>query len=642
MAASRFTLTYPSGSALHFGDQFTISITRDSQNYRHRLMFYFNDVLIDTLYSVTNMAVYTYSRELMKRIPNATYGRFMIVCYTYNGSSELGASSAFVGSTSTSGTIYISDQEKPQISTIVILRDYYNYYNYYGAFVSTKSRIEADITGSPSYGATIKQRKVSIGSAYGIAYDDFADPAIEPSDLTVTGQINITYTVLDSRNLSDQFTQQITVVPYQDPSLSNTKVARWSNGVEDDESSAIRVSVNGNTCDVNDAGLNTGTVKIYTALYGSTDWVEKDSRTVGPGDFSYNLDLTGFDTNTRYRVRVLLEDDFNITAERFFTVETASAVMDFRGSGKGVAFGKIAETDNLFDVGWPSRFTKTITHNGMNVIATSENTAGNGSAGWITVCEIKSVGTYHNSPIRLTVASRGQDTSSLSLVFSNNSSAGSMGLNTAMCKSFGGAQFTIFAYDDTCLILVRKSESYDSIAVLDFEADPYYMGSRIQYSFPMEYRASIASGPGVGVGQSLTLGPDSYVLDAYPVGSVVIRYDHTSPAAFYGGTWQRISGAFLYATGSTGTIGATGGSGTHTLTVAQMPSHNHTINVKRAATEASGYGLWNPGNGFNNRGIVDNSNQFVTNETIMKYTGGGGSHNNNPYFINVSVWRRTA
>lgn len=49
--------------------------------------------------------------------------------------------------------------------------------------------------------------------------------------------------------------------------------------------------------------------------------------------------------------------------------------------------------------------------------------------------------------------------------------------------------------------------------------------------------------------------------EIYPVGSVCIRYDTTSPATLYGGTWQRIEGRMLFGCDSSGTVGATG---THT------------------------------------------------------------------------------
>lgn len=57
--------------------------------------------------------------------------------------------------------------------------------------------------------------------------------------------------------------------------------------------------------------------------------------------------------------------------------------------------------------------------------------------------------------------------------------------------------------------------------------------------------------------------------EIYPVGSVCIRYDTTSPATLYGGTWQRIEGRVLFGCATSGTVGATGshttGSGSSSL-----------------------------------------------------------------------------
>lgn len=49
--------------------------------------------------------------------------------------------------------------------------------------------------------------------------------------------------------------------------------------------------------------------------------------------------------------------------------------------------------------------------------------------------------------------------------------------------------------------------------------------------------------------------------EMFPVGSIVERYDNTSPADLYGGTWVRIEGRILYGCATSGTVGATG---THT------------------------------------------------------------------------------
>lgn len=57
--------------------------------------------------------------------------------------------------------------------------------------------------------------------------------------------------------------------------------------------------------------------------------------------------------------------------------------------------------------------------------------------------------------------------------------------------------------------------------------------------------------------------------EAYPVGSIYIAYNSTSPASLFGGTWTRIEGRVLYGCAASGTIGATGshttGSGSSSL-----------------------------------------------------------------------------
>lgn len=119
-------------------------------------------------------------------------------------------------------------------------------------------------------------------------------------------------------------------------------------------------------------------------------------------------------------------------------------------------------------------------------------------------------------------------------------------------------------------------------------------------------------------------------LSAYPVNSVYISYSHTSPASLFGGTWTRITNAFLWATTSGGTIGQTGGEQTHTLTVNEIPSHSHGFNGLTDAT-ASGSGIYRVT-------YKDGAN----NNLYVNSTGGGAAHNNMPPYIQVSIWRRTA
>ena len=61
----------------------------------------------------------------------------------------------------------------------------------------------------------------------------------------------------------------------------------------------------------------------------------------------------------------------------------------------------------------------------------------------------------------------------------------------------------------------------------------------------------------------------------YPVGSIYQSMSATSPAESIGGTWTKIK-TFLY---GADTANKTGGEATHTLSLNEMPKHNHrTIN----------------------------------------------------------------
>ena len=64
----------------------------------------------------------------------------------------------------------------------------------------------------------------------------------------------------------------------------------------------------------------------------------------------------------------------------------------------------------------------------------------------------------------------------------------------------------------------------------------------------------------------------------YPVGSIYISTDPTSPSSLFGGEWEVIADAYLRAIGTTGvTVGEYGGYQDYTLTIEQIPSHKHTL-----------------------------------------------------------------
>ena len=128
----------------------------------------------------------------------------------------------------------------------------------------------------------------------------------------------------------------------------------------------------------------------------------------------------------------------------------------------------------------------------------------------------------------------------------------------------------------------------------------------------------------------------------YPIGSIYISTDETSPAELFGGTWERIKDTFLLAAGDTYEAGETGGSATHTLTIDEMPKHRHTFRVVKDWDANSGGGLPKANNaagnnnGWSTPASVDDANN------ALGYTGGDQPHNNMPPYLAVFIWRKVA
>ena len=112
----------------------------------------------------------------------------------------------------------------------------------------------------------------------------------------------------------------------------------------------------------------------------------------------------------------------------------------------------------------------------------------------------------------------------------------------------------------------------------------------------------------------------------YPVGSIYMSISDVSPATLFGGTWERIKDVFLLSAGDTYTAGSTGGEATHTLTINEMPSHDHSVTkLNTAERGATGYNAtWANGN------------------TVTGSTGGDQPHNNMPPYLTVYMWKRVS
>lgn len=118
---------------------------------------------------------------------------------------------------------------------------------------------------------------------------------------------------------------------------------------------------------------------------------------------------------------------------------------------------------------------------------------------------------------------------------------------------------------------------------------------------------------------------------AYPVGAIYLSVTDVNPAALFGGTWERIGGRFLLGADSTYAAGSTGGEAAHSLTIDEMPKHNHEIDNLNASGSTTPFMTVQ----------AQDKKGFGGNVQTM-YAGGGKVHNNMPPYLAVYIWKRTA
>ena len=165
-------------------------------------------------------------------------------------------------------------------------------------------------------------------------------------------------------------------------------------------------------------------------------------------------------------------------------------------------------------------------------------------------------------------------------------------------------------------------------------------------------------------------------LSFYPVGSIYMSVNNTNPGTLFGGTWEQIQDRFLLAAGNTYTGGSTGGSasvnlshshvvnahhhslpantGSHTLTVDQIPSHRHSLpsvdttsgsqglrngtyyqggwwgNWEETTATGGGQGHSHTIGGNTGDDTPGTNSQLPSNQSIL------------PPYLTVYVWKRTA
>lgn len=249
-------------------------------------------------------------------------------------------------------------------------------------------------------------------------------------------------------------------------------------------------------------------------------------------------------------------------------------------------------------------------------------------------------------------------------------------------KKISDTEWNVFDLDNTNYTIntTQIIQNIDTESEYNFKTSATDFFSTAEYSHNLSTAYTLVdynqSGKGMAIGKvstqnafeinmdtkltgNLTIN-DKTIFDLiYPVGAIYMSVNSTNPGSLFGGTWvawgQGRVPVGVNTSGTFNSVEKTGGSETHTLTIAQMPSHTHTQNSHRHNYGRPAlFGGENNDDGsiFTPRYTGRTSSQYKGNSngwTEMSYTtatnqntGGGESHNNLQPYITCYMFKRTA
>ena len=337
----RATTPVLSTSTVAMGSSLTITLNRATSSFTHNLTYSFGDVSGTIATGAGTSATWAVPLSLANQIPNATSGTGTIICKTYNGSTLIGEKSvSFIATVSASVVPTITNVAITEAVTSPDIATQFS------NFVQYNSKANVVTTAAGIYGSTITTYIVTLRDSSDNLLATYYGSNITTDILQISGTVKIGVSVTDSRGRSASVSYDKTVLPYEIPKILGFSAFRSdASGNADYEGTNLKITVNFNIATVNN--LNGKYYEILYKVKGAASW----AGTIASGNIytrneSFNTSGITFSGDNAYELRLNLYDTFkNATVN--FDIPTAFTLFDCRSTGKGIAFGKVSESDRM-------------------------------------------------------------------------------------------------------------------------------------------------------------------------------------------------------------------------------------------------------------------------------------------------------
>ena len=336
----RATTPTVNDSDIDLGTSITISTPRASSSFTHTLKYSFGGSTGTIATGVGTSKAWAPPVSLATNIPNATSGKLTIICETYSGSTKIGTKNIVI-------TVRVPSSVVPTISSVAVTDTNATQYEKMGGVVKEKSKLSVKITASGAQGSTISSISTTGGGK------TYSGASFTVNSVTTAGTLTFTVTVKDSRGRTATTTKSITVVDYTNPVIKDFSVVRANaNGTPNDEGTSLLIAYNFAIAPVNNKNDKSYKLEIKTS--GSSTYTTLASGSV----YSLNTTLIASENisvDASYDVRLTISDYFK-SINHVIEAPTAFTLVDYHASGKGIAFGKVAQEENVVEFGLKAKF----------------------------------------------------------------------------------------------------------------------------------------------------------------------------------------------------------------------------------------------------------------------------------------------
>ena len=345
--------TEPVIGAATMGEAVRISLPRASSAFTHTLSYVFGAASGTIVENAGTEVQWTVPESLAAEIPDSSVGTGTLTCRTYNGGT-------LVGTKTVTFTATVPQSMKPALTNGWAAVSYDN--------SGTKaSGIAAWVQGYSKAKAVFNGSKVTCKQGAGIAKYavTYLGKTVEESpyrtETISTTSATVRCTVTDSRGLTAWEDVTVELESYAPPMLVGAALYRADGeGAAADSGAHIAGLATAKFSSI--GGRNTATIKGYWKSVGGS-YGEGVTLPFGAvGLVTGDVEIAG---DRSYTAKIVVTDSLGNSTEFEENIPTEQVAFHLKEGGKGAAFGKAAEQDELLDVAWDARFREDVQVDGV-------------------------------------------------------------------------------------------------------------------------------------------------------------------------------------------------------------------------------------------------------------------------------------